>query len=131
MSTLGFMSTSIPLRERSPNTRNTAISTMTNTGRWIESRVKPIWMPPDDPDHHGDHPLRGYPRVIHRDGQDEQDRREGSNFKEAPDFTEGPAFPIMFILSIPVRMPDLRVPSGTRAAGDLRASVLIRFVSPQ
>src|SRR5438132_8850933 len=68
MSTFGFMSTSIPLRERSPSTRNTAISTMTNTGRWIESRVKPIWMPPDDPDHHGDHPLRGYPRVIHRDG---------------------------------------------------------------
>src|SRR5437868_1887761 len=42
MSTFGFMSTCIPLRERSPSTRKTVISTITNTGRWIESRVKPI-----------------------------------------------------------------------------------------
>jgi hypothetical protein len=61
-------------------------------------------------------------REIHRDGQDEQDLPEEPDKKKEPDLSEEPVLPILFILSIPVRMPDLRV----IVSSCLRVFVLIR-----
>src|SRR5437867_1117633 len=53
MSTFGFRSICIALRDRRPSTRKTVINTITNTGRWMESLVRPIASFSDGSNYHG------------------------------------------------------------------------------